>query len=538
MSFDSLAYLIFLPAVWVLYQFLQLRGQNLMLLAASYLFYGWWDTRFLFLIVLSTCVDYLCGIAIESGRLTKDLVLRSATALIGGFFAFIVLPTWLGVVGGSSPDGTSLNIFWIGAAIALVCSFAPLAYRYVIKLEPEKVKKVFLTTSIFTNLGLLGVFKYFDFFISSAEDVARTFGMVDVELLHLDIVLPVGISFYTFQTLSYSIGVYRGEVKPTRDFAAFSLFVGFFPQLVAGPIERASNLLPRILNHRKVTLDGVADGLFLILLGLFKKVGIANGLAGSVDSVFNSSGAVSGADVFIASTCFAIQIYCDFSGYSDIARGTSKLFGIDLMRNFSQPHFMSNPTEFWQRWHISLSTWLRDYLYISLGGNRKGNLFTYRNLFLTMLLGGLWHGAAWNYVLWGAYQGLILCIHRILTGSKIITGRFKNKWTYIFWVGLFFFIINAYAWLLFRATSFDQIAEFTRLLFWDFELTFSIERPTFSALLGIPMLLLLDVYFYRSDDVHLKKLYSPLRGAIYAALLLVMFMGMSNDPTQFIYFQF
>jgi alginate O-acetyltransferase complex protein AlgI len=252
----------------------------------------------------------------------------------------------------------------------------------------------------------LGFFKYFNFFIDSGENAFRLIG-IDPTNLRLAVLLPVGISFYTFQSLSYTIDVYRKRIVPTSRFWDFALFVAYFPPLVAGPIERAWHLLPQLSKPRRIRLAQSMDGIVLILLGLFKKVAIADGVAPAVDSVFNSSGAVSQSDVMLATLLFAVQIFCDFSGYSDIARGVSKLFGIELIVNFHLPYFSKNPSEFWRCWHISLSSWLRDYLYIPLGGNRPGGTRTYFNLFLTLLLGGLWHGAAWNYVLWGSVSGRV-----------------------------------------------------------------------------------------------------------------------------------
>ena len=535
MSFDSIPYLIFLPAIWIIYLALSRQWQNVLLLLASYVFYGWWDVRFLFLIVISTVVDYCCGIMIARKSLSPGQYGTAALSLVLGFTGALLFPALLDMHQTGREIGSEL--WWIGLATVTVIAAGPYLQRVSRSLSEAASARLFLLLSLFTNLGLLGVFKYFDFFVSSAESMALSMGITDVELLHLNIVLPVGISFYTFQTLSYTLGIYRKELEPTTDFIGFSLFVAFFPQLVAGPIERASNLLPRLLSRRTITMEYLAQGSYLILLGLFKKIGIANGIAGSVDSVFNSTGDVSGLDVSVATFFFAIQIYCDFSGYSDIARGSAKLFGIDLMRNFEQPYFSRNPSEFWRRWHISLSSWLRDYLYISLGGNRAGVGRTYRNLMLTMLLGGLWHGAAWNFVLWGAYQGAILCVHRYFSRTRFAIGGSRSPIRHLLVVGGFF-IVTCYGWLLFRATSLDQIVTFTSLIFTDFQLDLSVKRPTFSALLGLPALLLIDLYMHRTDDTRLRRLPNPLRGSAYAFLVMIVLMGLSNDPTQFIYFQF
>src|SRR5882762_9892636 len=265
--------------------------------------------------------------------------------------------------------------------------------------------------SLVTQLGLLGVFKYFNFFAESLAVALNSIG-IQSSSLHLNIVLPVGVSFYTFQSLSYTIDIYRRVFKPTDRFFDFALFVAYFPQLQAGPIERARQLIPQLASPRHITLDQTSRGLYLIIFGLFKKIAIADGVSPVVDQIFATSGQVSWIDIVIGTVLFAVQIYCDFSGYTDIARGVSKLFGIELTLNFNHPYFASNITEFWRRWHISLSTWLRDYLYIPLGGNRKGVAKTYRNLMLTMLLGGLWHGASWTFVIWGGYHGALLSAER------------------------------------------------------------------------------------------------------------------------------
>ncbi|MDH5528867.1 MAG: MBOAT family protein, partial [Paracoccaceae bacterium] len=321
MLFSELTFWAFFAIVMAAYLVLPHKAQNRMLLVASYVFYAAWDWRFLSLILLSTFVDYLVGLALA---------------------------------------GT----------------------------EDERRRKRLLWLSLGINLGMLAVFKYLGFFIDSFQAMLAGIGY-EADPLILSIVLPVGISFYTFQTLSYTIDVYRRELKPTRDFLDFALFVAFFPQLVAGPIERAKNLLPNIEMPRVMSWENISRGAVLCLLGLIKKIVIADGLAPSVDAIYSSPDP-SRLDILLATWFFAIQIYCDFSGYTDIARGVAKMLGFGLMRNFAQPYFAANPQEFWRRWHISLSTWLRDYLYISLGGNRGGRWSTYRNLMATMTLGGLW----------------------------------------------------------------------------------------------------------------------------------------------------
>jgi alginate O-acetyltransferase complex protein AlgI len=332
------------------------------------------------------------------------------------------------------------------------------------------------------------------------------------------------------------------KLKPVSSLLDFALFVAFFPQLVAGPIERASHFLPQVASKRKVTLDQTARGCFLILLGLFKKVAIADGVANSVNAIYNSTGIVGTLDIILATYLFAIQIYCDFSGYSDIARGVCKLMGFDLMVNFETPYFSVNPSDFWRRWHISLSTWLRDYLYIPLGGNRLGTRKTYRNLMLTMTLGGLWHGAAWNFIYWGIYQGTILCIHRLVAGPKptirsVTTIRDRLRRSLIIFA---FFQIVCYGWLLFRASSWQQIYNFTDLLFFHpLWMSPIIPKPPLAALIGIILLLIIDLAHYVFGKATFYRRWPvQIRAALYAALLMVILMGLSNTGTTFIYFQF
>lgn len=404
-----------------------------------------------------------------------------------------------------------------------------------------KLRKLYLAISLVANLSILGFFKYFGFFTDSLVELLARFGL-QPDWRTLNIILPVGISFYTFQTLSYTIDVYRRELRPARNIFDFALYVSFFPQLVAGPIERASRFLPQIMSKRVMTLEKTTRGIFLILLGLFKKVAIANGLATSVDAIYNSSGTVGTLDIVLATYLFAIQIYCDFSGYSDIARGVAKLLGFDLMVNFETPYFALNPSDFWRRWHISLSTWLRDYLYIPLGGSRQGTGKTYRNLMVTMTLGGIWHGAAWNFVFWGVYQGAVLCLHRLFAGAKpkirTVTG-FWGGLRRAFWI-LAFFQVTAYGWLLFRASSWSQIKTFSdRLFFHPLWLPTQIPQPPLAALAGIALILLVDLAQYLNGKATFYQHWPlPTRAALYSALLVVLIMGLSNSGTTFIYFQF
>jgi len=397
-----------------------------------------------------------------------------------------------------------------------------------------------LSISVATNLGLLGAFKYFDFFSISFQRCLVAMG-VDVSLPVLDIVLPVGISFYTFQTLSYTIDVYRGKLRATDQLLEFMLFVSFFPQLVAGPIERASHLLPQILRRRKVTWQMVATGSQLALVGFFKKIVIADGLAGSVNFVYGS-GQVSGLSVVLATYAFAFQIYCDFSGYTDIARGISRMMGFDICENFRLPYFATNPSEFWQRWHISLSTWLRDYLYIPLGGNRGGRFATPRNLALTMLIGGLWHGASIHFVAWGAYQGFLLMVFRMFSrDSSTIADRVPRRGP-LFWVKVVaYFQLTCYGWLIFRAKGMTTVRDLTLSILdignyrWE---AIGLANCYKLCILVVP-LVVFQVYQYYKNEMEPWSRWPMLMQAIFYFVLfyLIVLFG-APQQSAFIYFQF
>src|SRR5262252_2108721 len=318
---------------------------------------------------------------------------------------------------------------------------------------PESAKR-WVVCSVCINLLFLGFFKYFNFFINSADVLAETLGFSGWHF-NLSIILPVGISFYTFQSISYIVDVYRGEVEPASNPLDFALFVAFFPHMVAGPIMPSRGLLPQLQQRRCTTRLQIRSGLWLILLGFFKKVVIGDNLAPVVNGVFATNDPASGASVQLGVYAFALQIYCDFSGYTDIARGVAKLLGIELMINFDRPYLATNPSDFWRRWHISLSQWLRDYLYVPLGGSRRGRRRTYVNLMITMVLGGLWHGAAWNFILWGAYQGLLLVGHRFVVTDLKLWKSSSRISTLLSRVLMFHAV--CYGWLLFRANSFEQI---------------------------------------------------------------------------------
>ena len=410
------------------------------------------------------------------------------------------------------------------------------AGRRIQAADDARARRFPLVISMVTNLGLLATFKYFNFFVGSFCDL---FGITECPVT-LSVILPVGISFYTFQTMSYTIDIYRRKLKPCNELVDFALFVAFFPQLVAGPIERAVNLLPQITADRKITLEKIGSGLYLMYWGLFKKIVIADNLGAMADSFFAMS-SLTGSQTYLAMLCFAFQIYCDFSGYSDIARGCARCMGFELMLNFNIPYIATNPQEFWRRWHISLSTWLRDYLYISLGGNRRGTLNTYRNLALTMLLGGLWHGAAWTFVAWGAYHGLLLIVHRLsIPGLKrIVPAGGPGRWLAGVAGVAFFFHLTLIGWLIFRAATITQAWQMLVSLFVTLPEPGVLGPGLAKAGLYLAPLIFVQIWQLRSDDQEVVRTWHPLARAVWYALLLwgILVFG-SFGKQAFIYFQF
>lgn len=353
---------------------------------------------------------------------------------------------------------------WSILPIFILSIFANYIFSFLIEKGQGKRQQFVLLLSIIFNLSVLGFFKYFTFFI---ENLLKLFNWVGIlhgghDWVTLNILLPAGISFFTFQLLSYNVDIYQKKISPLKNFFDFSLFVSFFPQLVAGPIERASDLMPQIVSPRNIKASQIYAGVHLIIWGYFKKVVIADNLSIMADEIFNNYPQYQGLDILAGILAFTFQIYGDFSGYSDIARGLGKLMGFDLTLNFRLPYFATSPSDFWNRWHISLSSWLRDYLYIPLGGNRNGELKTYRNLFVTMLLGGLWHGAAWNFILWGAYQGVVLIAYRFIEKQakpqheQITVPRSRRLLVWLGKVAVMFVITNV-GWVVFRSNSIEQI---------------------------------------------------------------------------------
>jgi len=431
---------------------------------------------------------------------------------------------------------------WNWAFLSLIALSTVIDYSLALAMartDDQPRRKRLLICSLISNLGILAFFKYANFFAASFAELMGGFG-VEVQPWVLDVVLPVGISFYTFQTLSYTIDVYRKQLEPTRDFLDFALFVAFFPQLVAGPIERASRLLPQILKPRTVTWEGFGSGCWLILAGTFKKVVVADNIGRLVDLIYGDPEASTGLEVIVATWAFAWQIYCDFSGYTDVARGLSRLMGFELMLNFNLPYLALNPADFWRRWHISLSSWLRDYLYISLGGNRGGSLLTYRNLGLTMLLGGLWHGAAWTYVLWGAYQGTLLIVHRLcqpLLDKVAPRGKLASRAWWLLRV-LVMFQLACMGWMIFRADSWAHLSALFGRAVSDFSAgDVALWLPGL-ALLVLPLagFQILQGLTGRLDTV--LRWPAPLRVVTYVVITFAIIILGEDHGAPFIYFQF
>jgi D-alanyl-lipoteichoic acid acyltransferase DltB (MBOAT superfamily) len=413
------------------------------------------------------------------------------------------------------------------------------AARLLERTQDPRRRRAYLAISLGFNLTLLGFFKYFNFFSDSLRMLFAGFGM-RLDFVTLHVLLPIGISFYTFVTMSYVIDVYRREVAARRNLVDFAVFVAYFPHLVAGPILRASRLLPQIELPRRITRDDVRDGLWLMAWGFFQKIFIADNLAPLANSAFDPGVQQSGVNVLLGVYAFAFQIYGDFAGYSNIARGTSRLMGIELIENFRFPYLVRTPQEFWRHWHISLSTWLRDYLYIPLGGNRGGNLRTQRNLLITMLLGGLWHGAAWTFVLWGAYQGVLLvafrAADRVMWFHRWTTGASPFARVASWFV---MFHLTCYGWLVFRARSVEQIVDLTAALG-----AFDPRSVDVTGLLGplvlyvTPLVLVHGVEAWKDDVLIVPKLPTLVRYSVYAATFYLTMLFGNFGGSEFIYFQF
>lgn len=482
MLFNSIDFALFLPIIFGLYWLLNkrhLKLQNLLIVVASYVFYGWWDWKFLSLILFSTLIDYAVGIGLSREK------------------------------------------------------------------EHHK-RNVLLWTSIVVNLGFLGIFKYYNFFIDNVNSLFTFFG-AEIQTSTLQIILPVGISFYTFQTLSYTIDVYKRKLEPTTNFIAFAAFVCFFPQLVAGPIERATHLLPQFYKKRNFDYTKAVDGLRQILWGLFKKIVIADNCALYANMIFNNAEDYNGSTLALGAIFFAFQIYGDFSGYSDIAIGTSRLFGFDLKQNFAFPYFSRNIAEFWRRWHISLSTWFRDYVYIPLGGSRGSTLKVVRNVLVIFIVSGFWHGANWTFIVWGAINAIffipLLLWKKNRTHLEVVAYE-KKLPSFREFIAMFgTFGVTTFAWIFFRAESMTQAIYYIKTICSSSLFTL----PKFNGMAGGVTTLVLIVFFliiewsgrrgsYAISGIAIK-LRKPLRYAMYYLLVFILYwFGGKEQP--FIYFQF
>lgn len=483
MLFNSFDFAIFLPIVFILYWGISprnIRSQNFLLLIASYVFYGWWDAKFLLLIILSTLVDFFIGHALN----TQNNIAK---------------------------------------------------------------RKLLLGSSIVFNLGVLGFFKYFNFFIQNFSKTFNFFGY-HFNSWTLNIILPVGISFYTFQTLSYTIDVYRRNLSPTKDFVSFAGFVSFFPQLVAGPIERAKNLLPQFYKKRIFSYSTATEGLKQILWGLFKKIVIADNCAEYVKIVFDNPSNHNGSVLLLGAILFAFQIYGDFSGYSDIAIGTAKLFGFNLMQNFSYPYFSRSIAEFWRRWHISLTTWFRDYVYIPLGGSRGGKLMKIRNVFIIFIISGFWHGANWTFIFWGFLNALFFIPTLLLKRNRVhldivAANRLLPNLNELIKIGATF-LLTVLIWIFFRAKTLQHAF----LYFYQMVDTSLFTMPQLDTNMATKVLILFILGMLIIEWNSRKRAFGlsyflssqPLiiRWIFYTLLICSIGLFMPTKETPFIYFQF
>jgi alginate O-acetyltransferase complex protein AlgI len=477
MLFNSFTFFLFFIIVFFVYWFplKQItKRQNIFILISSYVFYGWWDWRFLGLIILSTLVDYFVGI-------------------------------------------------------------------FLSKESKENKRKVLLGISVVFNLGLLCYFKYYNFFIENWINAWQSIG-VESNITSLNIILPVGISFYTFQTMSYTIDVYRNKIKNSKSLINFAAFVAFFPQLVAGPIERASHLLPQFSIKRVFDYKYAVSGIYLIVWGLFKKIVIADTCATYVNVIFDNYESMNTLSLLLAAVYFAFQIYCDFSGYSDIAIGVSRLLGFDIMQNFNKPYFSRNIGEFWRRWHISLSTWFRDYLYIPLGGSKVKPVLKVRNVFIIFLVSGFWHGANWTFVFWGLIHALyflpLLLFNKNRKYLDSASISFNKAGITNFFNIISTFLLVVFAWVFFRSNTINIAFAYLKRLFTDLNFSIqylSIERYSIEIVLLIILFVLVEWFSKNHEHPFIGKFKS-----IYltVTIFLIIILGVYSDHSDFIYFQF
>jgi alginate O-acetyltransferase complex protein AlgI len=526
MSFISWQYFIFLPVIIITYWLLPPRWRLLLLLAGSYFFYACWDVRFLALVLATTVIDYSCGLAIAGRKKAPwqvlGLALLPAGWCLGGYI-------WL------PGADISPSLLLISAALGLAFFGG---HEAVGLLARDRRPQYYLILSVVFCLAILGFFKYFNFFVGSFQSLLGAAGFKsDWSLLR--IILPVGISFYTFQSLGYVIDIYRGQSPACADFLTFATFDAFFPQMVSGPIERGKNLIPQLEKEADFRDSHIQDGLRLMLVGFFKKVFVADNCAILANYAFDPQTSLNGYWAVMGVVAFAFQIYSDFSGYTDIARGSAKLMGIDLMENFKFPYFSRTPSEFWGRWHISLSTWFRDYLYIPLGGNRGARWETLRNLAIVMVLAGLWHGANWVFVLWGAYHGALLICYRVLPPFNRVPAK-DGPWSWRDILAMpLMLALTLVGWAIFRSPSVAHLGVwFGALSNWDSSLGLAWQSPSIWLLIHILPLLLLQVLTWKHrHEGTLEDVPWLARGLVYAVMILLIVSSGEQDK-DFIYFQF
>ena len=478
MLFNSISFAVFLPVVFILYWFVfkrSFKAQNVLLLIASYFFYGCWNWHFLFLLAFSTFLDFYTGLKIYNS-------------------------------------------------------------------EDSRHRKIWLTISVVINLGFLGVFKYYNFFIESFADMIRMAGF-QAHYPTLNVILPVGISFYTFHGLSYVFDIYNRKIVPTKNWVQYSLFVSFFPLLVAGPIERATHLLPQVEKPRFFDYSKAVDGLRQILWGLFKKIVIADSCAQYANIIFNNSGEYSGSTLFMGALFFTFQIYGDFSGYSDIALGTARLFGFELLKNFNFPYFSRDIAEFWRRWHISLSTWFKDYLYIPLGGSKGGNWMRIRNTFIIFIVSGFWHGANWTFIVWGALNALFIMPSIVFKSNRnnmeiVAKGRIFPSLNDILHIGITF-LLTVFAWIFFRSENLAHAFSYIGGIFNRSFLSVPQVKPPDVVILVLVFMII--EWFGRENNYAIEKFAfrkpAILRWSFYIILIVFIFLY-SGKEQEFIYFQF
>jgi D-alanyl-lipoteichoic acid acyltransferase DltB (MBOAT superfamily) len=524
MSFISWQYALFLPLVFAVYWSIGHRARLLLLLLASCFFYGVWDVRFLALLATSTAVDFLCGQAIAGLRVSTGRVIALASVPV----------VWLGICAVTGLDGKAVKPSMLLMAGCLPVVLTAL-YTSLWSVAEARRPKAFLLLSICLNLGQLGFFKYFNFFADSAVYLMQSAGL-NPSWTVLEIILPVGISFYTFQSIAYATDIYRKKTTPETDFLTFAAFLSFFPQLVAGPIERAKDLLTQFQKPVVWSDENFHRGVRLILIGLFKKVFVGDNCALLASYAFANDTQLNAGWAVIGAVAFAFQIYGDFSGYTDIARGSGRMLGIQLNHNFHFPYFATGPSDFWQRWHITLSAWFRDYVYIPLGGNRQGNLLTIRNLLLTMGLAGLWHGAAWTFVVWGLYHGVLLVLYRLIKPlGDLETAQCRfNKIIAMLLMSIFTLI----GWVIFRAENMGQVVNwFAALSLWHNTGVDWVKPLGWLALHILPLILLQLATWKARDEIENQHWPWPVRAIVYGVMFLAIASSSAGEQ-EFIYFQF